>query len=310
MLLSRSCGPLLSIIFFGTLTLFLFIEPSRVLPGTISVDIRRPFQELHIPKPYNDTKLALLIENRPQAHLTPLLLHFISVVPPEWPFLFMGSNESIAHINRSAPIREYEKNGKLSIQVIPDNMTVNSQETLSRTMTNVWFYERLLPAEWLFIFQTDSIICANSGSSLNDWVEMGFSWVGASWGKSTKFGGNGGFSLRRISHLLEVLRHQNRHNGESLEDWWLTDRLGHMPSAKMANGTEEVAFSVEKVPYDTPLGYHTGWGGKLLMSQVWKEKEQREQIFDYCPEIKILMPLVQDWEAEGCEKDIASSFPS
>lgn len=122
--------------------------------------------------------------------------------------------------------------------------------------------------------------------------------------------GNGGFNLRRISHLLEVLTHQTRHDGESLEDWWLTDRLGHMPNAKMANGTEEMEFSVEKVPYDTPLGYHTGWGGKLLMSQVWKEKEQRDQIFEYCPEIKILMPLVQNQEAEGCDKDISGSFPS
>ncbi|KAK6531338.1 hypothetical protein TWF281_008149 [Arthrobotrys megalospora] len=310
MLLPRNLGTVISLVFFGTLTLFLFVEPPQVLPGKITVEIHRPFEEIHIPKPYNDTKLALLIENRPQPHLTPLLLHFMSVVPPEWPFLFMGSNESIAHINRSAPIREYEKNGKLTMQLIPENMTVDNQENLSRTMTNVWFYERLLPAEWLFIFQTDSIICANSDVSLNDWVERGFTWVGASWGKDTKYGGNGGFSLRRVSHLLEVLTHQNRHSGEKLEDWWLTDRLAHMPNAKMANGTEEVAFSVEKVPYDTPIGYHTGWSGKLLMSQVWREREQRDQIFDYCPEIKMMMPMIQNREAEGCEKDISNSFPS
>ncbi|KAF3169755.1 hypothetical protein TWF225_011237 [Orbilia oligospora] len=310
MLVPRNCGPILSLLFFGTLTLLFFIEPSRVLPGTISVEVLRPFEEIHTPNPYNETKLALLIENRPQPHLTPLLLHFMSVVPPEWPFLFLGSNESITHIQKSGPIRNYISNGKLSVRLIPEDMNVNNQENLSRTMTRVDFYEMLSPAEWLFIFQTDSIICANSGVSLNDWVERGFSWVGASWGKDTKYGGNGGFNLRRVSYLVEVLTHQNRHDGEKLEDWWLTDRLGHMPNAKMANGTEEMEFSVEKVPYDTPLGYHTGWGGKLLMAQVWKEQEQRDQIFEYCPEIKILMPMVPAREAEGCDKDISSSFPS
>lgn len=82
-----------------------------------------------------------------------------------------------------------------------------------------------------------------------------------------------------------------------------------MPDSRMANGTEEMAFSVEKVPYESPIGYHTGWGGKLLMSQVWKEKSQRDQIFEYCPEIKMLMPLVLERETEGCEKDISKSFP-
>ncbi|KAK6356375.1 hypothetical protein TWF718_000736 [Orbilia javanica] len=310
MLGPRSCGPVISFMFFGTLTFLLFFNPSRILPGTISVEIRHPFSEKPAPNPYNETKLALLIENRPQPHLTPLLLHFMSVVPPEWPFLFMGSNESIAHIQRSAPIRGYIDNGKLSVQLIPKGMLVDSQEHLSQTMTRVDFYQSLLPAEWLFIFQTDSIICANSAVSLNDWVEKGFSWVGASWGQDTKYGGNGGFNLRRISHLIKVLSHQNRNaDDDPLEDWWLTDRLGHMPNAKMANGTEEMSFSVEKVPYPTPLGYHTGWSGNLLMAQVWGEQEQRDQIFEYCPEIKIMLPLVPKREAEGCYKDISDSFP-
>ncbi|KAF3929288.1 hypothetical protein AA313_de0207466 [Arthrobotrys entomopaga] len=186
----RSCGSAFSLIFFGGLFVFLFLQPNDILPGTLSVDIHTPWQsEPYTPSPYDEKKLALLIENRVQPHLTPLLLHFMAVVPPEWTFMFMGSNESIAHINKSAPIREYTKNGKLTTRLVPQNMSVNNQEELSRTMTNAWFYSQLLPAEWLFIFQTDSIICANSKVSLNDWVEKNYTWVGASWGEDTKYGG-------------------------------------------------------------------------------------------------------------------------
>ncbi len=44
---------------------------------------------------YNASKLALVIEPRPLPHLVPHLLHMISVVPPDWRFLFIGSEESV-----------------------------------------------------------------------------------------------------------------------------------------------------------------------------------------------------------------------
>ncbi|KAF3939414.1 hypothetical protein ABW19_dt0201022 [Dactylella cylindrospora] len=185
----RNLGHVFAIIFFGGLFVLLLIEPKDIIPGTVSITIHKPWASDHTPKPFNETKLALLIENRVQSHLTPLLLHFMAVVPPDWPFMFMGSEASIAHINKSAPIRAYEKQGKLTYKLIPENMTINGQEEISKTMTNTWFYQQFLPAEWLFLFQTDSIICANSGASLNDWVEKEYTWVGASWGQDTKYGG-------------------------------------------------------------------------------------------------------------------------
>ncbi|KAF3918439.1 hypothetical protein ABW21_db0201755 [Orbilia brochopaga] len=179
------------------------------------------------------------------------------------------------------------------------------QEDVSRVFTDKSFYKILEPAEWLFIFQTDSMICANSGQSLNDWVDKEYTWVGASWGKAMKYGGNGGFSLRRISHILRLLESQVRFADEPLEDHWMTERLAHMPGTKMANGTEEMAFSVELVPYPRPLGYHTGWGGKLLMASVWTWKKDRDQILGYCPEMKMFLPMLleSDPDAHGCWKD-------
>lgn len=135
------------------------------------------------PSPFNETKLALLIETRPLGHLAPQLLHMISVVPPDWRFLFLGSNESIAHINASLPVQNHERNGKLDIRLLPDNITVNGQEPTSQTFTNLWFYEEVIGGnrgvENLLVFQSDSILCANSELSLNDWLE--YDWVGAPW---------------------------------------------------------------------------------------------------------------------------------
>ena len=107
--------------------------------------------------PYNHSKVALIIENRPLGILAPLILHMISVVPPDWRFRFMGSEHSISLVNNSAAIRRQVSVGKLDLTYIPKNMTTSGSEEISQFLTNLWIYEVVLqPAEWLLIFQTDS----------------------------------------------------------------------------------------------------------------------------------------------------------
>lgn len=121
----------------------------------------------------------------------------------------MGSNESVQKVNSSRAIRDYVSAGKLDLTYIPDNVTITSQEHISRFLTSLWLYETVLqPAEWLLVFQTDSMLCANSRQSLNSWLD--YDWVGAPWNPKSEFGGNGGLSLRRVSSIVEVLRNQER----------------------------------------------------------------------------------------------------
>ena len=97
--------------------------------------------------------------------------------------------------------------------------------------------------------------------------------------------------MRRVSSIITVLRHQQRLNNSEPEDVWLTERLGHLPNSKVANGTESLDFSSEMIWTDHPMGYHTGGGGAVLNSGVWGLPEQRQQIWDYCPEIKITLDM-------------------
>lgn len=168
----------------------------------------------------------------------------MAVVPPEWRFRFMGSDESIASLNQSHAIRDQVRIGKLDLTHIPSNMTTGSQEEISRFLTTRWLYETLLqPAEHLLVFQTDSMLCANSQQSLNEWLD--FDWVGAPWHPEGKWGGNGGLSLRKVSAILDILRNQVRAHGTAPEDVWLAERLALRPGAKMANGTASLTFSGE-----------------------------------------------------------------
>jgi len=309
---------------------FLFLfgpSPSKVATIVELPDVPKISIDLHpnrlAPSPYNASKVAMLMEDRSIPHLAPLLLHMISVVPPDWRFVFLGSNDSIAFVNQSLPVQAHERNGKLDFMRIPPGTLTKGQEEVSVTMTSPWFWKMLGgksswdyrdpyldevvigpdgkarrrdQVEWMLVFQTDSIMCANSRVSLNDWLQ--YDWVGAPWSIEDRYGGNGGLSLRRLSAILKVLEFQERTPESELEDLWLIHRIGNLPGAKMANGTVESGLSVEQVWNDEPMGYHTGWGGQRLPDEVWGTKAHRERIWEYCPEIKLILGM--RLEREGC----------
>src|ERR1700731_3528047 len=91
---------------------------ANVFARIIALSLWRPDQKYEMPRvtldyagsqpqsPFNASKVALLVENRPHAILAPLILHMMSVVPPEWRFKFMGSIESVAFLNTSHAIQD------------------------------------------------------------------------------------------------------------------------------------------------------------------------------------------------------------
>ncbi|TPX16322.1 uncharacterized protein E0L32_003971 [Thyridium curvatum] len=271
---------------------------------------------------YNESKVALLIENRANPILAPLMLHFISVVPPDWRFRFMGSNESVEFISRSAAIREHVKAGKLDLTYIPNNVTIKDQEDISSFLTTRWLYEYTLqPAEWLLVFQTDSMLCANSMNTIDDYLH--YHWIGAPWGPNRYWGGNGGLSIRRVSAIVEVLREQVRTPHSEPEDVWLSERLSHRPDAVVADSEISLGFSGEgysgkpveiahgkgtslklaaegqlvegidswREGFYEPMGYHTGASGNTLHGPIWGSPEKRAHIWKYCPEMKMTLNM-------------------
>lgn len=97
--------------------------------------------------------------------------------------------------------------------------------------------------------------------------------------------------MRKVSSIITVLRNQVRINYSEPEDVWLSERLGHLPGAKLANGTISNVFSVENTYADNPMGYHLGHSGKGNPSAYLGSPEKRQKVFDYCPEIKMLTDM-------------------
>ncbi|OHW92114.1 hypothetical protein CSPAE12_09124 [Colletotrichum incanum] len=248
---------------------------------------------------YNASKLALIIEPRPIPHLVPQLLHMTSVVPPDWRFLFIGSNKSVVSVARSYAIKHQQVIGKLDLMVLPDPWEIDTKEHVFRMLTDLRFYDEFLPGvEWILKFESDSILCSNSPKSLNEWLD--WSWAGAPRTPDDRFSGNGGLSLRRVSSIKRVLQFQERYNDTEPEDEWFGKRLWVMQGEKVAHGKKGV-LSVEDVYMEKPMGYHIKDGGQSLSDKVWKDPKQRKKIFNYCPELSMIMDM--KLERERCADD-------
>jgi len=248
---------------------------------------------------YNASKVALLIEPRPLPHLVPQILHMISVVPPDWRFLFIGSNLSVVSVGRAYATKHQQVIGKLDLMVLPEPWEIETKESVFRLLTDMRFYDEFLPGvEWILNYESDSILCANSEESLNDWLD--WHWAGAPRTPDDRFSGNGGLSLRRVSAIKRVLGFQARYNNTEPEDEWFGKRMYILPGAKVASGSDGM-LAVEDVYMENPMGFHVRNGGQQLADAVWKNQKQRQDIFQYCPELSLVMDM--KLERERCPGD-------
>ncbi|KAK4650138.1 hypothetical protein QC762_701980 [Podospora pseudocomata] len=254
---------------------------------------------VEVSEAYNASKVAIIIEPRPLPHLVPHILYMMNVVPPEWRFVFIGSKSSVTGMEESAAVKHRQIIGKLDLMVLPEPWEIDSKEKVFRTLTDIRFYDEFLPGvEYLLKYEADSILCANSEDSLNDWLDWDF--VGAPRRADDHFAGNGGLSLRRVSTIKRVLSFQARLNDSDPEDEWFGKRVYVLPGAKVASGVEE-ALAVEDVYREGAMGYHVRDGGNNIADAVWKQPEQRKKIFQYCPELTMIMEM--KLERQRCPGD-------
>lgn len=120
--------------------------------------------------------------------------------------------------------------------------------------------------------------------------------------ETDRFAGNGGLTLRRVRAIRDVLNFQVRENDTQPEDEWFGKRISNAPGLKVASGEEAKHFAVEEVWHEKPMGYHVrDMGNGKLPENVWKKRENRKKILDYCPEIVIIMDM--KLERERCDGD-------
>jgi hypothetical protein len=233
--------------------------------------------------------VAVIIENRALDRLVPLLLHFSSILGPDWPIFLFTSQDVIPP---SAPFKRLIDERRIIVRFLPPDVDFSNRLDVSGFLTKAWLWEQLAPAGHVLIFQSDSILCSSSSLKVDDFLQYDF--IGAPIDPAYGEGYNGGLSLRNRSMVLDIIHDSDWRNefdnaenkqeqSVEFEDQWLYKKMKQLPdrgrpAARLPSQEVAKTFSVETVWYDKPLGYH--------QIQRWQSGKM-DQVDRWCPEHRI-----------------------
>ncbi|KAG4427541.1 hypothetical protein IFR05_016975 [Cadophora sp. M221] len=244
--------------------------------------------------PLTTTNVAAIIENRPIDRLVPLLVHFSSVLGPNWP-IFLFTSQYV--IPSSAAFKRLIDEERLIVRFLPSTVDFNDRLDVSGFLTKPWVWEQLAPAGHVLIFQADSILCSNSPLKVDDFLQYDF--VGAPIAESYGRGYNGGLSLRNRSMILDIIHDMDwrsefdyaenkQEQSVEFEDQWFYKMMEQLPdrgksAARLPSKEVAMTFSVETVWYGEPMGYHqvTRW-----------QSDKIDQVDAWCPEHRMATSTV------------------
>lgn len=164
----------------------------------------------------------------------------------------------------------YEKYGDIIEIVKVDKKWLSSSEEYNAMCCNKDFWNLFHEYEYVLIYQTD---CWVFEDKLDYFVSLCFDWYGAPWTHHNDTVGNGGFSLRKASKMIEITS-KYQFNWDSLwgaEDTWFCQK--HKNELNTCDLDTACNFSIENpqrkylnLIKDIPMGFH----GKQ-MKRFWDE---------------------------------------
>jgi hypothetical protein len=203
-------------------------------------------------------KTAIIIEPRKHRALSFVLRNVLENLDDTWNVIIYHGTYNKEFVEQILSGELFIYSSRLSL-VNLNIENLKSDEYTQRLLDKDFILN--LPTEIILIFQTDSMINTKYKDLLDTFIE--YEYVGAPW--KTKNVGNGGFSLRRRSKMLESLD-TSKNTNNSNEDVFYSLTLPNLykPPFELAK-----LFSVETVYSKVFFGVHNAW--KYHSPEIIKE---------------------------------------
>jgi len=201
---------------------------------------------------------AIIIEPRKHRALSYVLNNILTNLSNDWNVVVCHGTQNAEFVNNiiSSDLSTYRN------RIILRNLGVDNLDLIgyNKLLTTKSFYD-YIPTEMFLVFQTDSIIISRYAHLINSFLR--YDYVGAPWIRNKQVG-NGGFSLRRKSKMLEIIEKVPYSNGKNEDEYF---SLSPIPMYK-PTFDEAKLFSVETVFNEVSFGCHKPWNheGRLIVS--------------------------------------------
>jgi hypothetical protein len=219
---------------------------------------------------------AVIIEPREHKALEFVLNNILTNLSDEWGLvIFHGRKNKNFILNLfENSIKKFKHRLDKCIELDVDNLSIDQYSNLCKSSA---FY-KCINTEIMLLFQVDSIILDANKNLINKFLV--YDYVGAPWLNGVV--GNGGFSLRRKSKMIEICDNvpHNIINHPHEDNYFSYQNI--IPLNK-PSFQEAQTFSVETVFHEKSFGIHAPW--KHL------NKYELEFLTNTYPEISILIEL-------------------
>ena len=230
----------------------------------------------HLPEELFYPNIAIIVDFRVVDHIIAIVHNVNHHIPSTWPIQIFHGKEN----------EDFLRNSTLAPLIAAGKVFLTFMEPVSREGTHGLFTDpkfwKRIRGEKVLTFQIDSAMCSNSRHKITDFLE--YDYVGAPWDLSFFVHdkqyrvGNGGFSLRTRSKVLQLLA-LVPYDPTLPEDVWFAQNMhrvnGSIPSVEIAK-----TFAVESMYYERPVGVHRfPWHCQF-----------RADLAKTCPESMLTMP--------------------
>lgn len=232
----------------------------------------------------NSNKEAIVIEFRQFPHIEFLLRNTILKLGSEWSHTIVCGNGNYNMVNNIV------NSITCNIRIIKYNIDNLDQSNYSKLLVSTDFWKQFV-GEKLLIYQEDSCIF---NTHIDDFIH--YDYIGAPWPKQFNNPhnvGNGGFSLRSKSVMLEVIDKISIYNTQFSphtsnyikynklntppEDVYFSKNITEYKLGNVADWDTAHKFSVEILYYENPLAGHNFW----LSYKNWKNLLYKKVVKQY-----------------------------
>jgi hypothetical protein len=145
-----------------------------------------------------------------------MINQILAILPDDWivQIYYIPRKKMSLEATMYPGIQKQLYRGRVILTVIQDSMRRMKKKEL---VSLEWFWDQAA-AERVLMFGGNSVLCANSPWNVSSFER--FAYIGAPWRSFRGRGGDGGFSLRSRSAVLDAIRclRSDKGKGESIND--------------------------------------------------------------------------------------------
>jgi len=216
---------------------------------------------------------------------TAMIHNVLANIPPTWSVqVFSNENWLKKDVLPLHPgLQRLRSHPRIVWTPMPKELTKKKPKEIMKTK---WLWESVITENVLF-FSGNGVFCANSKSSLKDFLENDY--VGVPWGKFGGAGGDGSsHSLRKRSDMIRILeKYPPEPEMNSVDTYYFPKHLVEEGTSKMANVTTTMLFGgITDDPNSAPFVV-SGTHANL-------DFDTRESLLHVCPELNIIFPSLHE----------------